>query len=94
MHHFLLAAIVIQQEMTKVEQQRYREASIATFDYLEENQRRLYIVGDPSVLAIDVARPIFEFVGDNNERWNLIGNWETYSKDYYNLMTYYKEFYT
>lgn len=58
------------------------------YKYLEKNNEKLYLSGNLSVYSIDVCRPIFEFAGKESY-WNLVGNWETFSVPYYNLMSNY-----
>lgn len=68
---------------------RHNEERQQIYKYLEENDDKLYLSGNLSVYSIDVCRPVFEFAGSGGHKWNLIGNWETFSVPYYNLIDNY-----
>lgn len=52
---------------------------------MEDNSEKIFLAGDASVLSIGVAESVWESLGAKNG-WNLIGNWETYSVPYLELM--------
>lgn len=58
------------------------------YKYLEAHDDKLYLSGNLSVYSIDVCRPVLEFAGKNSF-WNLLGNWETFSVPYYDLLEHY-----
>lgn len=58
-------------------------------NYLAEHNNQLFLAGgEAATFGIDVSRDIFDFAGKNS-KWNLVGNWETYSVPYFELMKYY-----
>lgn len=67
---------------------RHNEERQQIYKYLEANEDKLFLSGNLSVYSIDVCRPIFEFAGQN-ALWNLVGNWETFSVPYYELLENY-----
>lgn len=75
-----------EQKLDKVT--RHNQERQQIYKYLEANEDKLYLSGNLSVYSIDVCRPVLEFAGQN-ARWNLIGNWETFSVPYYDLLSHY-----
>ncbi|MCI6936050.1 MAG: hypothetical protein MR762_05275 [Clostridiales bacterium] len=63
----------------------YSDAERAVLDYLAENDDKVYMAADLRVYGIDVADSVWNHPG-NRGIWNLIGNWETYSVPYFELM--------
>lgn len=59
------------------------------YRYLENHNDKLFFSGNLYVYSIDVCRPAFDFAGRDGKLWNLIGNWETFSVPYYNLLANY-----
>ena len=63
----------------------YSDTQRAVLDYLAENSDKVFLAGDASVYGIEVSDSIWSHLGKRGI-WNLIGNWETYSVPYYELM--------
>lgn len=63
----------------------YSDAERAVLDYIAENSDTVYMAGDFGVYGIDVADSVWNHPGKRGI-WNLIGNWETYSVPYFELM--------
>lgn len=53
--------------------------------YMEENSEKIFLAGDARVFTIGVAESVWE-CPRQEKGWNLIGNWETYSLPYLELM--------
>lgn len=68
---------------------RHNEERQQIYKYLEAHEDKLFLSGNLSVYSIDVCRPILEFAGQN-ALWNLVGNWETFSVPYYELLENYE----
>lgn len=56
--------------------------------YMEENSEKIFLAGDARVFTIGVAESVWECPGQE-KGWNLVGNWETYSLPYLELMESY-----
>ena len=63
----------------------YSDTERAVLDYMAENDDKVFLAGDSSVFGIDVADSVWSHPGKRGI-WNLIGNWETFSVPYYELM--------
>ena len=63
----------------------YSGTQRAVLDYMEENDDKVFLAGDISAFGIDVADSVWNHPGKRGI-WNLIGNWETYSVPYLELM--------
>lgn len=61
------------------------DAERAVLDYIAENSDTVYMAGDYGVYGIDMADSVWNHPGKRGI-WNLIGNWETYSVPYFELM--------
>lgn len=64
---------------------KYSDTERAVLDYMAENDDKVFLAGDVRVFGIDVADSVWNHPG-NRGIWNLIGNWETYSVPYFELM--------
>ena len=69
--------------------QAFSDETTLVTDYLRQHNQALFLSSNPELFSIDLARPILDYPGSAGERWNLIGNWETYSYPYYELMRSY-----
>ena len=63
----------------------YSDAHRAVLDYMAENDDKVFLAGDGGVFGLDVADSVWNHPGKRGI-WNLIGNWETYSVPYLELM--------
>ena len=64
---------------------KYSETERAVLDYMAENNDKVFLVGDIEVFGISRADSVWNHPGKRGI-WNLIGNWETYSVPYFELM--------
>lgn len=63
----------------------YSDTQLAVLDYMAENSDKIYMAADFGVYPIDLADSVWNHPGKRGI-WNLIGNWETYSVPYFELM--------
>ncbi len=63
----------------------YSEGRKAVLEYLYGHSDKIYMAGEPGVFSIGVSDSIWNHPG-RSRGWNLIGNWETYSVPYLELM--------
>lgn len=61
----------------------YGKERNVVLEYMYDHADKIYLAGDPGVFSIDVSDSVWDCpkVG----KWNLIGNWETYSEPYLEL---------
>ena len=64
---------------------KYSETERAVLDYMAENNDKVFLAGDIEVYGIGRADSVWNHPGKRGI-WNLIGNWETYSVPYFELM--------
>ena len=64
---------------------KYSDTERAVLDYMAENDDKVFLAGDIGAFGIDVADSVWNHPGKRGI-WNLIGNWETYSVPYFELM--------
>lgn len=63
----------------------YSEQRKAVLEYMYDHTDKIYMAGEPGVFSIGVSDSIWNHP-ERNGGWNLIGNWETYSVPYLELM--------
>ncbi len=56
----------------------YTQERHKVLDYMEKNNDKLFLAGDPSAFSIGVCKSVWDYAG-RDYKWNLIGNWEIYS---------------
>lgn len=80
------AAVCIKGE--EYERAAYSDERKKVLDYMEENEDKLFLAGDPAVFSIGICDSVWDYAGKDGN-WNLIGNWEIYSVPSNHLMKAY-----
>lgn len=70
------------------EKAAYSSERHKVLEYMEKNNDKLFLAGNPAVFSVGVCESVWDYAG-KDFNWNLIGNWEIYSVPSNNLMEHY-----